>query len=276
MSFWHIDPLACVLSALTVMTVGALPAFAAEIEVTEFDTLPPAQIYLLGEVHDNAQHHLNQARAVASVQPAALVFEMLTPDQAKKGQGVDRRDAKTLDAALGWAEGGWGDIAPWHEIFLAAPEAQIYGAALPRDQVRQAIFDGAAAVFGEKAGQFGLTTPLPEAQQKARETLQDRAHCGKLPPEMIPGMVEAQRLRDASFARTALDALAETGGPVVVITGNGHVADWAMPAALAVAAPDVQVLSVGQVATDEQDPPYDLWITGPATQRDGDPCDAFD
>ncbi|WP_370222763.1 ChaN family lipoprotein, partial [Pararhodobacter marinus] len=43
------------------------------------DRLPPAQILVLGEVHDNPQHHRNQARAIRAQSPAAVVWEMLTP-----------------------------------------------------------------------------------------------------------------------------------------------------------------------------------------------------
>lgn len=90
-------------------------------------------------------------------------------------------------------------------------------------------------------------------------------------------MVAAQRLRDAAFARTALQALKETGGPVVVITGSGHADKFrGMPVALSAAAPNVSVLSVGQVEGDGNVPPgtFDLWLRTQATER-GDPCAAF-
>ncbi len=61
--------------------------------------------------------------------------------------------------------------------------------------------EGAAAVFGAAAARFGLDAPLPEDEQAAREAEQAEAHCGALPAEMLPGMVEAQRLRDAALAR---------------------------------------------------------------------------
>jgi len=132
MSSWRINlPPLNALRALAVMTAGALPVSATEIDVDALDKLPEAQIYLLGEVHDNAQHHLNQARAVAAIKPTALVFEMLTPQQAADGEDAPRDDAEVLDAALGWSDGGCGDITLWHDIFLAAPDARLYGAALP-------------------------------------------------------------------------------------------------------------------------------------------------
>ena len=254
---------------------AAQPIFASEISPKDLNTLPPADIYLLGEVHDDKLHHKRQAIAVRALQPRALVFEMLSPEQAQLGQDIDRSDSVELSGALNWAQDGWGSFDLWYEIFAAAPDAVIYGAALPRSDLRLAVSEGAAVAFGEDAASFGLVDALPDHEQVKRESLQDEAHCSALPPDMLPGMVEAQRLRDAAFSRTALTALHDAGGPVVVITGNGHARDWGMPHALGRAAPDVTVLSIGQVTPDEIDPPYDLWLVSPAPKRVGDPCDAF-
>jgi uncharacterized iron-regulated protein len=78
------------------------------------------------------------------------------------------------------------------------------------------------------------------------------------------------------LAQVALQALDETGGPVVVITGNGHArTDWGMPATLARARRDVKVVSVGQ-GEDDQAPTgrFDLVVMSPLVQRE-DPCLAF-
>lgn len=268
-----IKPLTTALCALAF--AGAFPVMAAETEAAGLDNLPAADIYLLGEIHGDATHHTRQAQATAAIQPKALVFEMLLPEQATAAQDIGHGDEVALEAALGWNDTGWPDFSLYYPIFEAAPDAKLFGAALPRDDVRRAIGEGAAAVFGQQAPRYGLATPLPDAEQAEREALQDSAHCGALPAEMLPGMVEAQRLRDAGFARTALQALSETGGPVVVITGNGHVHAGAMPAAFATAAPEVQVLSLGQLYGPSDDAPFDLWILSDAPERAGDPCAAF-
>lgn len=253
---------------------GALEA--REVGPEALGALPPADIVILGELHDNPFHHANQARAVAALQPAALVFEMLGPEQAARITPDLREDAAALSAALGWAESGWPDFAMYHPIFTAAPQAPVVGAALPRAEVRRAFSEGAAAVFGDDAARFGLAEALPGPEKAAREQGQIAAHCNALPAEMAPGMVEAQRVRDAAFARAALEALSVHGAPVVVITGNGHARrDWGMPAALARAAPGLTVLSVGQIeAPPEVPPPYDLWLVTPPAERE-DPCAAF-
>ncbi|MEI4473168.1 ChaN family lipoprotein [Frigidibacter sp. MR17.24] len=233
-----------------------------------------AQVVLLGEIHDNPDHHRLQAAAVAAVRPAALVFEMLEPAQVAAAAGIARDDAPALSRAFSWQASGWPDFAMYAPIFAAAPGAALYAGGLPRDEVRRAVTDGAAAVFGAGAARFGLDRPLSVEAQIAAEDQQFRAHCEAMPRDMMAGMVEAQRLRDAALARAALQALDETGGPVVVIAGAGHAARDAVPAALALAAPGLRPLSVGQTETDDPDAPFDLWAQSPAPARE-DPCASF-
>ena len=231
---------------------------------------------MLGEIHDNPDHHLNQARAVAALDPAALVFEMLTPDQAARATPEVRGDAAALEAALGWNASGWPDFAIYWPVFAAAPGAAIVGAAVPRDAARRAFEAPLAEVFGPDAPRFGLDLPLPPGDQAAREADQQAAHCNALPEAMLPGMVAAQRLRDGALAAAALAALEETGGPVAVITGSGHArTDIGVPALLRLAAPEVAVVALGQLERPTEGPqPFDLWIvTDPAPRED--PCAAF-
>ncbi|MEM1163821.1 MAG: ChaN family lipoprotein [Pseudomonadota bacterium] len=251
------------------------PSWAEQVPPEALDSLPVAEIVLLGEVHDNPIHHLNQARALEALRPAAVVFEMLTQEQAEFVNGTPARGA-ALGAALGWEDSGWPDFAMYQPVFEATGSARIYGMAVSREESQSVFGRSAAEVFGSGAGRFGLEGPLPDDELAAREAYQMAAHCDALPEHMLPGMVAAQRLRDAVFSRTALQALEETGGPVAVITGSGHVRkDWGMPAALGVAAPDVSVLAVGQVEMPAKDvPPFDLWLVTEPAERE-DPCLAF-
>ncbi|MCR9089124.1 MAG: ChaN family lipoprotein [Rhodobacteraceae bacterium] len=261
------------------LSVWTGTAGAEEIGADALDALPPADIVLLGEVHDNAIHHRNQARALEALAPPAVVFEMLSPEQAEFVNGMHAR-GPSLGDALGWDDSGWPDFALYLPVFEALGEAKVYGMAVPRSEANEAFGRPPAEVFGEGAGRYGLDQPLDETQQAAREAHQLAVHCDALPEDMLGGMVAAQRLRDAEFARTTLNALEETGGPVAVITGTGHVRrDWGMPVPLAAAAPDVSVLAVGQLeqtAPDDppDDPPYDLWLVTEPAERE-DPCLAF-
>lgn len=232
-------------------------------------------IVVLGEVHDNPAHHLEQARIIAALSPRALVFEMLPPDAPLRVVGVDRSDAGAMAAALGWADLGWPDYALYHPVFAAAPGAGLFGADLPAVAVAAALEQGAAAVLGDRAAAFGLG-PLAAADQAAREAEMQADHCGAMPPGLLPGMVEVQRARDAYMAAIALAALDRVGGPIVVIAGTGHArTDRGVPAMIAAARPGVTVWSLGQV---EGDPgaaaPFDAVNRTPPVPR-ADPCAAF-
>ncbi|WP_223428483.1 ChaN family lipoprotein [Tateyamaria pelophila] len=233
-----------------------------------------ADVLILGEFHDNPHHHMRQAEIVAATQPKALVFEMLTEAQAEAH--VPGADAATLEMAFEWADSGWPDFAMYFPIFAAAPEAQVFGAAVPRTAARAAMTNGVVAAFGDRAQTFGLDTPLDADEQNAREALQMSAHCDALPPEMLPAMVDIQRLRDAELARVALRALEVTGGPVVVITGNGHARlDWGMPVYLSHAAPQVSITTLGQGEDGAAlQGLFDITETAPGVDRP-DPCLAF-
>jgi uncharacterized iron-regulated protein len=264
-------------AAATLAALIVSGAWAEQIDQDAVQALPPAQIVILGEVHDNPEHHLAQALAVMALRPAAVAFEMLDPDQADLVNTIGAT-APDLAARLDWADSGWPDFALYQPVFAALGAARVYGMALPRGEVRRAVSEGAAAVMGAPAARFGLDRSLPEAEQTEREADQMRAHCDALPEAMLPGMVAAQRLRDAHFAKVALQALEDTGGPVAVITGSGHArTDWGMPAALRIAAPEVSVLSVGQLEAAEgrvAEAAFDLWLVTPPTARP-DPCAGF-
>jgi uncharacterized iron-regulated protein len=251
-------------------------AIASEIDENVLAELPAADVIVLGEVHDNPRHHLNQALAIAALSPKAIVFEMFGPNEALAVTPEVRGRADRLAEALDWESSGWPDFAMYHPIFLAAPDAVIFGGDMPREEVRRAVTEGAAAVLGGSAPLFGLDQPLDPDEQAQREAGQMTAHCDALPKDILPGMVEAQRLRDAALARAVLAAMAETGGPVAVVTGNGHARrDWGLPRMLERAAPALEILSVGQFESPPDGvAPHDLWLVTPPVARD-DPCAVF-
>lgn len=239
-----------------------------------------AAIVVLGEIHDNPAHHAAQAAIVAALDPAAIVFEMIPRAAEDEANRLRRAGAErsALAEAIGWDALGWPDFAFYAPILEAAPGALVVGAGQPATDVRRAAAEGAAASFGPDAGRYGLDRALPAPDQAEREAAFAAAHCGKLPAAMLPGMVEAQRFRDAGLADAALRARRLTGdGQVVVIAGSGH-ADraWGMPAMLAVAAPDLRVFSLGQTEGGAApDGDFDAVLSAAAPERE-DPCAAFE
>ncbi|GAW36637.1 hypothetical protein RA2_03711 [Roseovarius sp. A-2] len=255
----------------------SLRALALTVTLCAAGPVASQDVAILGEVHDNPDHHAEQAAQVARLQPAAIVFEMLTEDQAARATPGLRGDAAALAEALDWADSGWPDFTMYHPIFTAAPEAVIYGALVPRDAARAVFDSGPSEAFGPEAARYGLDRDLDPEEQATREAMQMAAHCDALPEEMLPGMVAVQRLRDAVLARAVVQAVDETGGPVVVITGNGHARrDWGVPAVLDKIAPDLDIWVLGQ--TEDNRPlegGFDAIKSAPAAPRP-DPCAAFE
>jgi uncharacterized iron-regulated protein len=133
------------------------------------------------------------------------------------------------------------------------------------------------AGFRGDAVAYGLDLPLAENEQAAQEALQFAAHCDAMPKEMLPVMVDIQRLRDAELAFSAREAFDALGGPVVVITGNGHARkDWGAPVYLLSADPTLSVAALGQGEDDTGAPEgmFDLVESASPVDR-GDPCAAF-
>ncbi|MDE9451266.1 ChaN family lipoprotein [Aliiroseovarius sp. Z3] len=228
-----------------------------------------ADVVIIGETHDNPAHHDVQAQIVAALQPAALVLEMLTPEQV----AALTKDLPGYGAA--WKEAGWPDYKMYLPIFTAS-NAEIFGAAVPRDVARASYTDGVAAHFDGDVALFGLDQPLPTDQYDQRLDLQFFAHCEAMPRIALGGMIEVQRLRDATLAKAAVDALDQVGKPMVIITGNGHArTDWGVPAMLRLARSELVIISVGQ-AEDGNAPEgtFDLVYDAPSVDRP-DPCDAF-
>jgi uncharacterized iron-regulated protein len=255
------------------LMLAAAPVAAEQIDADRLDSLPAADVIWLGEVHDHPLHHIHQARSVTAIAPRALVLEMLT--QAQVDATPQARSEVALRDAWDWDASGWPDFAMYWPVINAAADVALYAAALPREEARAAYGADPAAVFGPDAARFGLNQPFGPDVQAAQIALQDDAHCNAMPAEMLPAMVDIQRLRDARLAQAALRALEETGGPVVVIAGTGHLGrDIAAPAMLAQAAPDLRQIVVGQFESDPGAPPMDYWIVTDPHPRP-DPCAAF-
>lgn len=225
-----------------------------------------AQVVILGERHDNPIHHERQAELVRVIGPKGLAFEMI--------QRADE-DAANRDRTA-WENESWSNWDDYRQILEAAPDAKITGGGVDRETLRSSVKLGAAIAWGAEGARYRLLDQLPMDVTEAMIEEQRVAHCDGLPKHMLPGMVEAQQLRDAAFADAALRLVDDGYEPAVLITGNGHArTDRGSPLYLGRAAPEVSVISVGIVEADGlTDIPYDYVIYTEIHERE-DPCVAF-
>ena len=181
-------------------------------------------------MHDNADHHLLQARLVRAVTATgrrpSIAFEMLDETQQATIDAIPKGEAGNPSAvrdAVRWDQSGWPEFKLYRPIFDAAADAglPIVAANLPREKIRAASRAGIDSLPAPVRERIERQGPLSD---KAREELRGEmaeSHCGELPESMLDPLILGQRARDAQLA-TRLVAGASPDG-AILITGSGHV-----------------------------------------------------
>lgn len=228
------------------------------------DALAAAPFVLLGEKHDNPDHHALQAWAVAALAAAgrrpAIVWEMITLDQALALSAYlarPSRDAAGLGPAIGWEKTGWPAWSHYQPIAAAALAGGMTIAAgdLDRTTTRTISRQGLSAQTAEFRERLGLDVPYGSTDAASLNRELADSHCGLLPETALGRMSDVQRSRDAHMARQLIDAGGADGA--VLIAGGGHVRrDRAVPWHLARLAPGRAVVTLGfsEVGRDQTDP----------------------
>lgn len=256
--------------------------------------LATTDFVLLGEVHDNPEHHARQAAVLASLVQAgrkpALAMEQF-----------DRENQAAIDAALaagadaeaiavagrmdrkGWR---WAGYEPLVRIAVSS-KLPIVAANLSRRAARDVAAQGFDRLDVSPAALALLAVWTAEREGVLVATIVE-GHCGQLRSEDAGPMTRAQRARDAVMADSLLRY--RTDG-AVLIAGAGHVRrDLAVPLYLRARAQSASVVAVEftevQAGVDavaayetaavagSADPVFDyLWFT-PRAERE-DPCAAF-
>lgn len=255
---------------------GGLGACATPPSPPPVDSVRHARFILLGEVHDNPEHHRQRAellrRLLADGRPTRVVFEQMdrASDAALAAAARDpeaQADAGRLDRA-GWR---WPMHRPLVEAALAGG-AKISGGNFDRDLARRLVREGAAAAPADLRAALAAVPWSPAQDEIVRGAIEN-GHCGVLPQDRVAPMALVQRLRDVALAQAMLRA---SEPRVVLIAGNGHVrSDLGVPhylRAAGVAAPDI--VALGFVEDGDATMPFDLRQVTSGVQRP-DPCAAF-
>lgn len=242
---------------------------------------------LLGEKHDNPDHHVLQARLVDAMRESGrrpvVAFEMLDESAQERLDAAHARAPEDVARAVDWEHSGWPPFAIYAPVFRAAlaTSMPLVATGLPPATMR--------AIVRGKETPPGLATPAPldaAATSSLREELA-RSHCGHLPESMVDGMIRAQRVRDATMAEAMVRALQATSATdAVLVAGTGHTRrDRGVPKDLAARDPSRPVTSIAfvEVEHDRMQPgdyaerfaatalPFDfVWFTPRAS--DEDPC----
>lgn len=251
-----------------------------------------ATFVLLGESHNNADHHRLQAELVEGLvksgRAPALVFEMINQD--RQGNIDDWRASKpsnaaSLGPALNWAKSGWPDWTIYQPIANAVlkKDLPILAGNPPRKLTREISRKG-FSILGKDAERLGLETELPkQSEADIRRDLYE-SHCKLIPEDRLTPLVAVQRARDAILADNVIKGheAADTQS-AVLIAGSGHARrDHGVPFYISARMTDAKILSLAfmQVSQGETDItdyaeiyggklPFDfVWFTPRADSRD--------
>jgi uncharacterized iron-regulated protein len=248
--------------------------------------LAPARYVLLGETHDNPDHHRLQGELVEALaggeRRPAVAFEMLDP---AKQAAIDAFAGEVDEFAtrVAWADSGWPAWPIYRPVFAAtlAAELPIVAAELPREQTRMFMAEGLAMFDPAFVARHALAQPLAPELQAAWLDEMFASHCELVPREHLGGMVEIQRLRDARMADALIQGAAAQG-QAILIAGGGHARRVGVPRLLQRVEPDAAIVAVGFVAvTPERTQPadyehgeFDLLVFTPDVARE-DPCESM-
>jgi uncharacterized iron-regulated protein len=258
--------------------------------------LARADFLLLGERHDNPEHHLLQAEVLRSLialgRRPAVGFEMFGLDDASaiaSHLAFAPNDAAGLGRAVNWNKSGWPDWAMYQPIAEAALEAKlrIVATNLPLATARKMSTDGLAALEPSVRRELDLDQPLSDAMFATMAADIRNSHCGYASEESVKAMVGVQRARDAQMAQSLIAAGDPDGA--ILVAGAGHVRnDYGIPVYLTAKAPGKQVISIAFLEVDNHKPephnyalpdpngrlPLDYaWF--PARVDDENPCEKF-
>lgn len=261
---WLLFALVVALGAGACTTPGAQPAATG---AEPAPTLPAAayeaEFLLLGELHDNVGHHrlrLRWLEELADARRYALALEQFDADrqdELDRARALDAREAKQSQAtdlasrARRIAVAANFDFDGW-DWDLYRPVIEL---ALRRELPLVAANLSPADTTKVTQGRVAPAPPPPgwgeDEAEKMRASIRD-GHCGLLPEGVVEAMAVAQRTRDARIARALAEAREDTGLPVVLLAGNGHLRrDTGVPLHLAALRPNDRIVSIALLEPQE-------------------------
>jgi uncharacterized iron-regulated protein len=183
------------------------------------DRLVSARYIILGEKHDNADHHILQGNVLDYLLAAGKVdrvaFEMMDESVTEQLLELPARtglDAAALKAWLRWDEEGWN----WD--FYGPLLQAVYASATPMVAANISQ-DSVGRIYGDKNAVEVSGILAEQARQQLTADI-DESHCGLLPESQFPAMVRVQQARDLAMAEAL--GLPAAGKLSVLVAGNYH------------------------------------------------------
>lgn len=248
---------------------------------------------LLGEIHDNADHHQIQSRILDAMvlrgRRPAVVMEQFDVDQQEKINSIAHRKEDSLAEKLSGLRqqmrGSW----EWNHYEPMLSRAlrdrlPIVASNLSREMLRTVAREGYGVLGVGEESRLSLAAVWTDERQTQLMREVALGHCGKVPDHVLEYVTRSQRARDAVMADKMI--MAKRNGVVGIIGRNHARYDIGVPLYLAARTPEEPVLSIGLVEVDSPTDPaayaagplgvhHDyLWFT-PRARRTSNPCDSI-
>lgn len=181
--------------------------------------LRQAAVLMLGEKHDNPDHHVLQLAVLKLLQGdeglGSISFEMLDASQADSVAQLNAGVSvvqESLAEFLSWDEEGWDWEFYGPLVGLAASNGiPIVAGNISRQQMSE--------VYRTDPAEFPVAPLSAAALAQLNQDIDD-GHCGMLPESQFPAMLQVQQARDRAMAEAV--ASVDTDGKRVLIAGNYH------------------------------------------------------
>ena len=181
--------------------------------------LQRASYLLLGEKHDNPDHHALQLAVLASLLEAgklhSVSFEMMSEEVQSNLNDIGRQNFANEDELkefLQWDDQGWdwSFYGPLLQLALNS-KTDIRAGNISRQSMSAVYSDQEISKQWQFLGDEVLTRLTQDI---------DDSHCGMLPESQFPAMVRVQQARDSAMAKSLQPPSAEAVS--VLIAGNYH------------------------------------------------------
>lgn len=188
-----------------------------------------ARFLLLGEIHNNPDHHLIQAELIKAVVSAGrkptVVLEMVPERLQVELDAVDLAADMHLDELakrLEWEKRGWYSWEIYRPMMLAAArnDLPLRAGNVDRSIMRQLARSKPEDITPQQRSRFGLDQALPASLSESLTAELVASHCNLLPKEAVSPMARVQIARDHTMARALL---ASNDDGAILIAGSGHV-----------------------------------------------------
>ncbi|HSC93880.1 MAG TPA: ChaN family lipoprotein [Burkholderiales bacterium] len=232
-------------------TIWDARAGSSASQETLHSALRAARYRLLGEVHDNPDHHAFQLECLIALGESglrpAVAFEQLDREYDSALQRLLAAGGATAEAVANTTNfdrenWGWDHYGPLIDAALRYGMS-LRAANLSRAAAGRVVKAGLDSLGEGRASALRIDAAWSEAREHVLREIIAEGHCRALPESLVPRMVLAQRARDATLAEALHDP--GTDG-AVLIAGNGHVRrDLGVPIYLRQARPGESIVSIG-------------------------------